>query len=208
MDLWKYFKDLFKAEAESSKLKPFIQEPLERSEAEIETYAIWKKTLGKRRLLDWLNAQYAMFTLSGESEIDRTIDFLNTPSAKGFVIHYDTQIHNHKDFVHLFDYLKERVLTMNYKKYMSDVRIYNQTRNNQNYVESIERHYLKPRFVVKEDKTFDQLFGNIKIELLLRNDVIKNLQFSATQYNDRSFAEADTFNDLMRELLKIVESES
>jgi hypothetical protein len=205
MDLWKYVKDLFKEEAESSKLKPFIQEPLERSETEVESYEIWKRTLGKSRFLDWLNAQYALFKMSGESEIDRTIDFLNTPSSKGFVIHYDRQIHNHQDFVHLFDYLQERVLTMNYKKYMSDVRTYNQTRNQQNYVESIERHYLKPRFVVKEDNTFDQLFGNIKIELLIRNDVIKNFQFSATNYNDRNFAKADTFNDLMRELLKIID---
>ncbi len=205
MDLWKYVKDLFKEEAESNKLKPFIQEPLERSEGEEEDYELWKKTLSKRRLLDWLNTQYASFILSGESEIDRTIDFLNIPSSKGFVIHYDRQLHNHKDFLHLFDYLKERVLTMNYKKYMSDVRTYNQTRNNQNYVESIQRHYLKPRFVVKADNTFDQLYGNIKIELLIRNDVIKNLQFSATHYNDRNFAAADTFNDLMRELLKIVD---
>lgn len=205
MDLWKYVKNLFQAEEESSKLKPFIQEPLERSVEEIEAYEHWKRTLAKRKFLDWLNAQYALFTMSGESEIDRTIDFLNTPSAKGFVIHYDTQIHNHKDFIHLFDYLQERVLTMNYKKYMSDIKIYNQTRNNQNYVESIQRHYLKPRFVVKEDNTFDQLFGNIKIELLLRNDVIKNLQFSATHYNDRNFAKADTFNDLMRTLLKILD---
>lgn len=204
MDLWKYVKGLFQEEQESSKLKPFIQEPLERSEIELETYELWKRTLSKRKFLDWLNAQYASFIISGESEIDRTIDFLNTPSAKGFVIHYDTQLHNKKDFLHLFDYLQERVLTMNYKKYMSDIRTYNQTRNNQNYVESIQRHYLKPRFVVKEDNTFDQLYGNIKIELLIRNDVIKNLQFSATNYNDRNFAKADTFNDLMRELLKIV----
>ncbi len=202
MDLWNYVKDLFKAEEESSKLKPFIQEPLERSEEAMKAYELWKRTLSKVQLLEWLNAQYALFQMSGESEIDRTIDFLNTPSAKGFVIHYDNQLHNHKDFLHLFDYLKERVLTMNYKKYMSDVKIYNQTRNNQNYVESIQRHYLKPRFVIKEDNTFDQLFGNIKIELLLKNEVIKNLQFSATRYHDRNFTEADTFNNLMRELLK------
>jgi hypothetical protein len=202
MDLWQYVKDLFKAEQESSSIKPFIQEPLERLENETESYEIWKRTLAKQRLLDWLNIQYATFTMSGESEIDKTIDFLNTPTSKGFVIHFNDKFHNRKDIIYLFDYLKERVLEMNYKPYMSDTRTYNQTRNDKNWVETIERHYLKPRFKVLEDNTFDQRFGNIKIELLFRNDVIRNLQFSATRYHDRNYKEANTFNDLMRELLR------
>lgn len=202
MDLWQYMKDLFKAEQESSSIKPYIQEPLEREEEEVESYDLWKRTLAKRRVLDWLNMQYANFVMSGEAELDKTIDFLNTPSAKGFVIHFDEQLHNRKDFIHLFDYLQERVLEMNYKKYMSDTRTYNKTRNDNTWVETIQRHYLKPRFKVLEDNTFDQRFGNIKIELLLRNDKIRNLQFSATRYSDRNYTEGNTFNDLMRELLQ------
>ena len=143
MDLWQYMKDLFKAEQESSPIKPYIQEPLERDEDEQEAYNLWKRTLAKRRFLDWLNMQYATFVMTGESEIDKTIDFLNTPSSKGFVIHFDEQLHNRKNFIHLFDYLQERVLEINYKKYMSDTRTYNKTRNNQTWVETIERHYLK-----------------------------------------------------------------
>lgn len=202
MDLWQYMKDLFKAEQESSPVKPYIQEPLEREEEEVESYDLWKRTLAKRRLLDWLNMQYASFVMNGEAEIDRTIDFLNTPSAKGFVMHFDEQLHNRSDFIHLFDYLQERVLDMNYKKYMSDTRTYNKTRNDNTWVETIQRHYLKPRFKVLDDNTFDQRFGNIKIELLFRNDKIRNLQFSATRYSDRNYAEGNTFNDLMRELLQ------
>jgi|TARA_B110000285_G_scaffold159560_1_gene178048 hypothetical protein len=202
MDLWQYFKDLFKAEQESSSVKPYINEPLERSEDEKERYEHWKRTLAKQRLLEWLNTQYATFTISGESEIDKTIDFLNTPSSKGFVIHFNDRFHNRSNIIHLFDYLKERVLEMNYKLYMSDIRTYNKTRNDKTWVETIERHYLKPRFKVLEDHTFDQMFGNIRVELLFRNDEIRNLKFSATRYNDRSYKEANTFNDLMRELLK------
>ena len=202
MDLWQYFKDLFKAEQESSSIKPYINEPLERSEEEKEAYELWKRTLAKQRLLDWINAQYATFTISGESEIDKTIDFLNIPSSKGFVIHFNDQFHNRKNIIHLFDYLKELVLEMNYKLYMSDIRTYNKTRNDKTWVETIERHYLKPRIKVLENNTFDQRFGNIRIELLFRNDQIRNLKFSATRYHDRSYKEANTFNDLMRELLK------
>jgi hypothetical protein len=202
MDLWQYMKDLFKAEQESNPKKPFIQEPLERDEVAVQSYDLWKRTLAKQRFLDWLNIQYATFVMSDETAIDTAIDFLNTPSAKGFVIHFDEQMHNRGDFIHLFDYLQERVLEMNYKKYMSDIRTYNKTRNDNTWVETIQRHYLKPRFKVLEDNTFDQRFGNIKIELFYRNDRIRNLQFSATRYSDRSYAEGNTFNDLMRELLQ------
>jgi hypothetical protein len=202
MDLWQYMKDLFKAEQESNPKKPFIQEPLERDEVAVQSYDLWKRTLAKQRFLDWLNIQYATFVMSDETGIDTAIDFLNTPSAKGFVIHFDEQMHNRGDFIHLFDYLQERVLEMNYKKYMSDIRTYNKTRNDNTWVETIQRHYLKPRFKVLEDNTFDQRFGNIKIELFYRNDRIRNLQFSATRYSDRSYAEGNTFNDLMRELLQ------
>jgi hypothetical protein len=202
MDLWQYMKDLFKAEQESNSKKPFIQEPLERDEVAVQSYDLWKRTLAKQRFLDWLNIQYATFVMSDETAIDTAIDFLNTPSAKGFVIHFDEQMHNRGDFIHLFDYLQERVLEMNYKKYMSDIRTYNKTRNDNTWVETIQRHYLKPRFKVLEDNTFDQRFGNIKIELFYRNDRIRNLQFSATRYSDRSYAEGNTFNDLMRELLQ------
>ena len=202
MDLWQYMKDLFKAEQESNPKKPFIQEPLERDEVAVQSYDLWKRTLAKQRFLDWLNIQYATFVMSDETAIDTAIDFLNTPSAKGFVIHFDEQMHNRGDFIHLFDYLQERVLEMNYKKYMSDIRTYNKTRNDNTWVDTIQRHYLKPRFKVLEDNTFDQRFGNIKIELFYRNDRIRNLQFSATRYSDRSYAEGNTFNDLMRELLQ------
>lgn len=202
MDLWKYVQDLFKAEQESSPVKPFIQEPLVRSELELEDYNLWKRTLAKRRVLDWLNVQYASFVMNGKMELDKTIDFLNTPSVKGFVIYFDEQLHNKKDIIHLFDYLQECVLEMNYKKYMSDTRTYTQTRNNKTWVETIERHYLKPRFKKRDNDTFDQQFGNIKIELLFRDEVIRNLQFSATKYNDRNFSKGDTFHNLIREVLK------
>ena len=47
-----------------------------------------------------------------------------------------------------------------------------------------------------------QAFGNINIELLLRNDKVMNLKFSATTYRDHQFEEAGDFNELMREVLQ------
>lgn len=202
-DLWEYIKGLFQEEAESSPSQPFIHELIERSEEEKEAYELWKRTLSIRRLLDWINLQYASFLATGEANLDTSIDILNTPSSKGFVLHFDTDIHNVKNFKHLLDYLKERVLTINYKSYVSDNRTYSKTgRNGNTWVENVQRHYLKPRVEITDDDKMIQQYGNIKIELLTRNDEIRNLKFSATHYSDHKFTVAESFQDLMTLVLK------
>lgn len=200
-DIWNYFKQLFKKEAKSSPTAPFIHEIIQRNEEEIAAYQLWKRSLAKHRILDWLNMQYAAYLLQ-DTEPAATIDFLNTPSAKGFVLYFDDQLHNNtKDYIHLFDFLKERVLDIGYKSYVSDLRTYNRTQNNKTWVETIQRHYLKPRPKFVENQPLKQRYGNIKIELLFRNERIINLQFSATNYQDRKFEKAETFKDLMKILL-------
>ncbi len=202
-DWWGYFKGLFQKEAESSPSQPFIHELLERTEEEKGDYDLWKRTLAKRRIIDWVNMQYASFLVTGEADLDKAIDILNTPSSKGFVLHFDEQLHNTKDFLHFFDYLKERILTLYYKTSVSDNRTYTKTgRSGNTWVENVQRHYLKPRFQFTDDEKMIQQFGNIKIELTSRNDQIKNLKFSATIYKDYKYTEAQSFQDLMGVILQ------
>ena len=84
---------------------------------------------------------------------------------------------------------------MSYRSYVSDTKTYPKN----NFVETIQRHYLKPSLKLKsQDQKANQGFGNINIELLLRNDKVVNLKFSATSYRDHQFEEADDFNELMK----------
>ena len=99
--------------------------------------------------------------------------------------------------MHFFDFLKEQVLKLPYKKQISDRRIFDKP----NYTETIERHYLKPRPTFLSEKKLDQKYGNITIELLLRNNQPHLLKFSATSYTDSKYQKAKTFKELLGQVL-------
>jgi len=200
MTFWKYLKDLFKEAEQSSPNQPVIHEIIKRSEKEQLDFEQWKKTLARRRLLDWLNAQYAIF-LTCPNDIDEAIDFLNTPSSKGFVIHFHQTKYSKREIIHFFDALKEQVRALNYRSYVSDLKTYNR----KNWVETTQRHYLKPpaSFKVNTEGKSKQAYGNITIEIVLRDEKVYQLKFSATTYKDHLFEEATEFKDLMQELTAI-----
>jgi hypothetical protein len=199
-NIWTYFKSLFAKAEESSPSKPLIHELIERSDSEADDYQRWKNTLVCRRLMDWLDNQYAVYRILPQ-DVDEGLDFLDTPSSKGFVVHFHQTRYSRRDATHFFDYLKEQVLGLGYRPQISDTRTYNRA----SWVETVERHYLKPRthFPVEEEMggKIDQKFGNILIELELRNDQAYNLRFRATSYNDRLYEEAEDFQELMKEVL-------
>lgn len=195
-DIWDYFKGLFKKAATSSPSQPLIHEMISRSEEEKQDYTFWKNTLVCKRLLNWLNEQYILFRANSGSK-DRSVDFLNTPSSKGFVIYFHETRYSDRDIVHFFDFLKEQVLRLNYRTQISDVRTYERSQ----WVESVQRHYLKPRPGQNEKGQFLQRFGNIMIELTSRNDQLQHLKFRATTYKDYQYQEADPFEKLLQEVL-------
>jgi hypothetical protein len=200
-NIWDYFKKLFQESEESSPSKPFIRETISRSEDEKEGFLLWKRTQARQQLLDFIHQEYANY-LSEPEKMDTTFGVLHTPSTNGFVIHFSDLRHNQKDIQYLFDYLKEIVESIGYTHYMSDTRTYNRKL----WVENVERHYLKPPIQFEENsisKTkFIQRYGNILIELLFRNDELVNLKFRATNYHDSNFTKANSFTDLIREIVR------
>ena len=197
MNVWDYFKNFFQEAEKSSGYNPVVHELLERTPDEIQAFENWKGTLPHRRLMDYLADQYAMH-LSAPESLDRAIVFLNTPSSKGFAIHFSLTEYSRSEALHFFDFLKERVLTLNYRSQMSDTRSWPE----KDWVTTVEKHYLKPRQKWAEDKKIDQQFGNITIELTLRDDLPLKLTFRATHYSDRLYAEAQGFGALMQVILQ------
>lgn len=196
-DLWNYFKNLFRQAENSSPSQPLIHELIVRSPEEKADYDQWKSTLVCRRLKDWLNDQYAIFQVLPE-DIDEALDFLNTPSSKGFVIHFNKTRYSKREVVHFFDYLKEQVLALSYKTQVSDLRTYQRPA----WVETVQRHYLKPRSGQDEAGKFKQRFGNVLIELVLRDEQVHHLRFRATAYNDHLYQDAEEFKSLMMGILE------
>lgn len=195
-DIWAYFKGLFQKAETSSPSQPLIHEMITRSEDEKVDYEFWKSTLVCKRLLNWLNEQYVLYQTNAERS-DQAIDFLNTPSSKGFVVYFDQTRYSDRDIVHFFDFLKEKVLRLNYRTQISDVRSYERPK----WVESVQRHYLKPRPGQNDKGQFRQQFGNIMIELTSQNDQFHHLKFRANTYKDYKFEEAQEFEQLLKEVL-------
>ena len=175
MNVWDFFKNLFQEAEESSSFKPLIHETIVRDEKELAVYQAWKESLEHRRSIDWLNDQYAIWQVLPK-EIDESILFLNTPSSKGFAVHFKESFIENHHAVHLFDY--------------------------KNAVQTVDRYYLKPRTSKTADGKINQIFGNITIELLHKDNVPFNLKFQATAYNDRLYQPADDFQLLMNGILQ------
>lgn len=195
-NLWNYIKQLFQEAEQSSPSHPVVHEMITRSPEEKADFGQWKEGLVCRRLLGWLSDQYAIFRVLPD-DIDEALDFLDTPSSKGFVIHFHKTNYSRREVIHLFDFLKEKVLTLNYKTQISDLRTYNRS----GWVETIERHYLKPRPNFIPGEKLKQAFGNVMIEVELRDDQVRNLRFRATSYKDHQFEDALDFKDLMSALV-------
>lgn len=195
-NFWQRIFKLEEAVDSSSPNQPVIHELIQRSDEEQADYQAWKSSFILRQLLDWLSTQYAVYR-SQPQQVDKGIAFLNTPSSKGFIVYFYQTNYTRREATHLFDYFKDRVKMLNYRTQLSDTRTFNR----KDWVETIEKHYLKPRLQFVEGEKQDQQFGNITIELELRNDQVHNLRLRATHYRDFNYHEAKGFEELMLLLL-------
>jgi len=195
-NFWKRLFQLQEQTEQSSPSRPAIHELIERNADQKADYEQWKNSFVLRRLLDWLGDQYAIY-LHRPRDVDDALSFLDTPSSKGFIIHFNQTNYSQREITHLFDYFKERVLQLNYRTQISDTRTYNR----KHWVETVEKHYLKPRIRFEEGQKMDQQYGNIMIELEMRDDVVNNLRLRATHYHDFNYLPPQAFRGLVMQLL-------
>lgn len=193
--MWQRIKTIFQEADESSLSNPILHDVLKRSSEYKDGFYDWKEKQEDAFFYSWLANIHRKYVEHDQDE--KLISFLNTPSKKGFVLHLQ---HNYlfDDPQYLMDSIKERVLNLGYRVYLSDQKSYNST----NSIETLQRHYLKPPLNFQPNKKLSQLFGNIAIQLVLKNDIPRYLKFSATTYQDRMFDDADTFNNLILQLCR------
>ncbi|OAV43534.1 hypothetical protein [Lewinella sp. 4G2] len=191
MSFWDSITELFRSAEESTPGNAAVHELIVRDEEYLEGYEQWKRTHNSRRLLDWLEEQYA--THKAGAPTDQGVGFLNLSSSKGFVIYFKELNYQPEEIAYFFDFLKERVLTLNYRSDISDRRIFSR----RDWVETQERHYLKPINTFEEGELLHQAFGNITIQHELRDGVPHNLRLRATFYSDALYEEAHSFGALM-----------
>ncbi|HOY20817.1 MAG TPA: hypothetical protein PLC89_26120 [Haliscomenobacter sp.] len=168
------------------------RELLVRTPTELEVCEQWGQSATCQQLKAWLKNEYRTF-LSSPADTDEDVDFLDTPSSKGFVIHFSKTNYTKQDAVCFFDYLKGQVLAQNYKSELSDIRAIQRGA----WLETIQRHYLKPKSSINDSGLIRQRFGNVTIELVLRNEAVHHLRLRATAYSDHLYQDAWDFQVLM-----------
>ncbi len=192
-DLFDRIKMLFsQATAED---KPATHEVFTRSAAELEIYEQWKKSKRLARILEGFKAR-----IEGRfaTEAELPLHFIDTTKSRGFVLEHEEGLMTGNEMRHLLDYFQEQILTVGYVSYMSDVK--NQMQGN--VVQTIERHYLKPKFNFDETTgKMAQRFGNITIEYLEQNHLPVQLKLQSNVYSDRKYTEPRPFEELMELLV-------
>lgn len=189
--MFNFIKELFQKQ-QVAKI-PFVQEIIERSESEQIAYQTWKVDDKKDEIISFLLQQ---IEVQSNSDLLR----LNSPKSQGFILKHESvaAMADFAEFRHLFDYLKEQVLKLNYVSYVSDVKNFVR----KTHVETIERHYMKPRFSYDEEtRLSNQQYGNILIEHLLHDEKSIRIKFVCNVYNDRKWTEPLQFSELLEQVL-------
>jgi len=201
MSFWNRLKLLFTKPAQTSenradaKEELLLHEVIERSENERHQYSIWEQSAQKGEFLKWLSAHFAQYVHT-KKKTDEHLTFLMIPSVNGFVVHFDPKRWDCDDMQHIFDFFKQRLKQLGYWPHVSDIRAVRRD----NLVESTQRHYLKPprNFEHPKGEPIPQLFGNIMLTLNFVNERLDSFKFCATSYNDRMYAPAKDFSELMQ----------
>ena len=191
--MWQRIKTLFKEAEQSSLSNPIIHTILERSDKQKSDFYRWSDLGYEQHFFSWLQNCYRTFVNKEQSP--KEISFLNTTSKKGFVLY----LNRGKRFdrpEYIMDAIWNRIKKLGYVNYVSDKKSY----NTGPYIESSQRHYLKPPLDFSPGNKLNQLYGNVCIELILRNDRPQYLKFSATTYQDHMFQDAYEFSTLIQEL--------
>ncbi len=190
---WSKIKTILTKSELSSPTQPAIHEIITRSDDFLAEYDIWRGGPKHKKMLNWISEQYASYQNNADDQSD-SIDFLHTASTKGLAIHLADLDIEVEEAQFLMDFFKEKIRTHQYRTQVSDTRTYSKN----TWVETVERHYLKPKPQYDEAGKIDQAFGNITLLLTLRDDKVYNLKMSATAYQDRLFNAEKQFSELMR----------
>lgn len=177
----------------SGEIKVLVNEVIDRSPRYKADYQNRIITEDFRKLILEVYSSYEL----KQKEIEKKPDMhlLNSQYANGFAITYNEEI-DRSDFQYLFDWLAERTKNLGYHFANSDLQVVNKN----TYIESKEKHYLKP--LVGEEEIIDQKFGNILIEHITIDDVPSFIKYTANIYSDRKYRKAEKFEKLTEYLFQ------
>ncbi|MEX2597530.1 MAG: hypothetical protein WEC59_11430 [Salibacteraceae bacterium] len=166
---------------------------IKRSPAWLEAFENWRATKGDHTLLE---IKRNLVLSKRDLRDDLHFVLLTMTNAKGFRFHLSGLgiDSDHDQFV--LELLKQRCENIGYQLSNS----FYEYHEKQSVLNREEWYYLKPPLSnFTKEPPFNQLFGNVKIEL--QQNEHRTLKVLVTTYTDRSYKEALSFEDFMSELL-------
>ncbi len=157
--------------------KPLMRKSLERTNKEISEYDKWKNTSKLPLMLLYLQEECQKH-LSCPLKTHDGIDFYGTATARGFRMHPALTRFSDAHVKFLFDFLKERLISLDYQAVKSDTSIF---KRGDYWVETVHRHVLQaPNSKGCYADNLVGGFGQITIEMLLKDDRLCALRLEAT----------------------------
>lgn len=193
-----YFKDildkLFPQKLADNKV--VLNDIINRSESYGKRYQDWL-AISAEKCFDELETSYQEKLLNQENS-GVSVHLLHSKYSNGIAISYDERFCSKEEFSFLFDHIADKINQLEvYRKVNSDFII----KEKKTFVETKEKHYLKP-FTSKKEAIVDQQFGNILIEHILIDDKPNHITLMANIYSDSLYRKAKEFETLMSLILK------
>ncbi|HMQ05690.1 MAG TPA: hypothetical protein PKC30_00245 [Saprospiraceae bacterium] len=191
---WRNIKRLISREENKSADQPFIHEMIDLEDFEINEYLEW--TGGDHLPLLKKRLQQAYFNyITGGDVTDHSFAFFDTPQSKGFAIfpHYESSWKD-SDYRFFKHYISSRLSNENYIINLADVR----SRQKSVWIESIFRYYMKPSPKMRAQSPVNQLYGNVNMEYIKRDDQPYMFRLLANAYQDNHFKPVKPFGELMK----------
>ncbi|TGE13900.1 hypothetical protein [Hymenobacter elongatus] len=167
-------------------------QPLSRTTSQQRTHEQW---VAQQVYLNWMGPYFKAyhFQKTGVCAKQFRVQLLKEPGRQGAVFFYDPSI-GPGNFRHLFDFIRDQMLTKGYNLSVSDRRLVKHER----YAECIDKHFLKPMpHDCAATGRCDQLFGNVTIDLISVNGQPGFIRVFANPYHDSIFTTAASFDSLM-----------
>jgi hypothetical protein len=176
------------AKNETKKKYIEVKQVLERTKKEIKTYQNWKESKEKEQVLQKINQNYK------NNKDQKSMYLLEFTGAKGWAW-VDANSFHRNDFFCIMEYIKDFLIeNKNYYLQNAEKTILEK----ENYVEFIEKYYLKPDIYqqAKNAEICNQQYGNILIQYVKINTKPAYLKMVASFYEDRQFTKVLPFQDL------------
>jgi len=187
---------IFQAHSETDKIS--LTEPLHRHEHHKRSYLEWLTRGDYEYMVADIFDAYKL--RKGKNDATSSIYLYESAQANGFAINCADFSYSAEEYRNFFDYLKERVLGLDYILQFSERKIADKG----DYVETLEKYYLKPPINVQNpQELFNQLYGNITIDYIIADDSPRYIKFLCTVYHDRLYSKPLPFDKLVDYLFEI-----